>query len=223
MLSLPDFVDPLLPRPFAIVSHEEDRYQFIYRVVGKFTQSLTRLSVGHGVDIMGPLGFGFSDDFLKHRRVAAVAGGVGYASLLPLLERIKLLQGPTPLIYYGVRSDLEVIRRWPYVATMASDDGSVGIKNRVHQLLESNRSQWQDVDAFVVCGPSAMMKAVYSVIPADKSYYFLEEAMGCGFGICMACVVWSQEGDEPKKRVRTCLEGPVLKGDRLSVWAKGDY
>lgn len=221
MLSLDDWTDPLAPRPFAIVERDaEGSYHFIYRTTGKFTRLLAKMQPGMRVNVLGPLGRGISKDFLLSGRAVFIAGGVGYASLLPLIECYTKQHKEGGHVFYGVRQDLEVIRKGSAPVLYASDDGSIGLHGRLPELLKQKRELWADADAFFICGPTGMMKAVHEVIPVEKSYYFLEETMGCGVGICVGCVVSIQNEKNEVKRVRSCMEGPIFKGSVLAEWKK---
>jgi dihydroorotate dehydrogenase electron transfer subunit len=214
MLSLPDLVDPLLARPFAIVDRAEGTYQFIYRVFGKFTQLLVKAPQGSRLGLLGPLGSGIErTQFLKGRYIF-VAGGTGYASLLPLISAAAQNKNPSR-IFYGVREELEVIRRASLKCDFASDDGSIGFKGRLHLLLKEKEAELSDADSIFVCGPTPMMKAVHAVLPPEKTFYFLETPMGCGSGICMSCCVDILNEPMP---VRSCVEGPVFKGSTLKMF-----
>lgn len=222
MLSLPDLVDPLNARPFAIVEKKDGLYQFIYRTTGKFTNLLIKAPQGSRLGLLGPLGKGIDRDHLKKGQHIFVAGGVGYASLLPLMSVVTEAQ-KTAKIFYGVREELEVIRRIPFACDFASDDGSIGFKGRLHLLLKERESEWRSADSIFICGPTPMMKAIHEILPTERSYYFLEETMGCGFGICIGCVVPIQNDAGETKRVRSCLEGPVFKGAALKTWKEGAW
>ncbi len=76
MLSFPDQVDPLTPRPFAIVERKDERYHFIYRVTGKFTRFLATLPQGTRVNLLGPLGRGFSSQHFSEKKHVFISGGV---------------------------------------------------------------------------------------------------------------------------------------------------
>lgn len=226
MLSLPDLIDPLNARPFAIVEKKDGLYQFIYRISGKFTQLLVKAPQGSRLGLLGPLGRGISRDHFKKGKHIFVAGGVGYASLLPLMAALTesgRKNDDAGKIFYGVREELEVIRRTPFACDFASDDGSIGFKGRLHLLLKEKESEWKNADSIFVCGPTPMMRAVNEVLPRDKSFYFLEETMGCGFGICIGCVVPIMNESNEQKRVRSCLEGPVFRGSALKPFWEGAW
>jgi dihydroorotate dehydrogenase electron transfer subunit len=224
MLSLLDRVDPLTARPFAIVERDEGMYQFIYRVHGKLTQQLVKIPIGSKIGLIGPLGKGISRDHLKTGKHIFIGGGVGYASVLPLVQELSgLKRTEHGKIFYGVREDLEIIRKTPLSCEFSSDDGSAGFHGRLPELLKKKESEWKNADWFYICGPTPMMKAVYNLLPPEKSLYFLEETMGCGFGICIGCVVPILNDKKEVKKVRSCMEGPIFKGDVLGPWKEGAW
>jgi len=222
MLSLPDLIDPLLPRPFAIVEAAQGTYSFIYRVHGKQTQRLANLPQGYRVDVLGPLGRGISTEQLELGSAVFVAGGVGYASLMPLIQSLSEAALGRAKLFYGIRTDLEAIRRGKLEPQFASDDGSLGYRGRLHELIR--KEKFSADSNFYICGPTPMMKACYDFLPPERSYYFLEETMGCGFGICVGCVVSVNDiGPDGKTkpevhRVKSCLEGPMFLGSQLAHW-----
>lgn len=223
MLSFLDAVDPITPRPFAIVERREGMYQFIYRVVGKFTRALARMPLGTRIGLLGPLGRGFELKNFQAEKSVFIAGGVGFASLMPLLDYVHRLNQEPLAVFYGVRTDLEIIRRSTFKTFYSSDDGSSGFRGRVTDLMHKHKDLWKEARAFYVCGPTPMMKAVWDLLPSEKSFYFLEETMGCGIGICIGCVVPIESEKGEIKRVRSCMEGSVFRGDRLRPWREGAW
>jgi dihydroorotate dehydrogenase electron transfer subunit len=100
--------------------------------------------------------------------------------------------------------------------TVTTDDGSAGIQGRVTDVLPEIITR-QSIDLIYSCGPMAMLRAVDDIarslfIPHQVS---VEEAMACGVGICMTCVLPMMRGDEVKM-VRTCIEGPVIDGEEIA-------
>jgi dihydroorotate dehydrogenase electron transfer subunit len=43
----------------------------------------------------------------------------------------------------------------------------------------------------------------------------VEESMACGIGVCMTCVLPVTGSDGATRMVRSCVEGPVFRGDRV--------
>jgi dihydroorotate dehydrogenase electron transfer subunit len=62
-----------------------------------------------------------------------------------------------------------------------------------------------------------MLKAVAQVSKelAAYSQCAVEEAMACGIGVCMTCVLPVIGDDGVTRMVRSCVEGPVFRGDRV--------
>lgn len=217
MLSCSEEKDPLLPRPFAIVEHSGKKYFFIYRVTGKFTHTLSQLKGGGKLKLLGPLGRGFSPQPFSKKRHVFIAGGVGLASLLPLMNCCTSQK----TLFYGVKTKKEVLTSvLPRGSKLSSDDGSIGFKGKIPELLKTEKDQWQSADFIYVCGPTGMMKAVYDLLPPQKTFYFLEETMGCGIGICVGCVVPLQKKEGGIHYVHSCLKGPIFRGDELRKWKK---
>src|SRR5665647_1034927 len=82
--------DPLLRRPLSIydVDQENGVISLLYRVAGKGTSLLTGLRVNDSIDIMGPLGRGFSLP-VQPDKTLLIGGGVGIAPLLYLGRVLK--------------------------------------------------------------------------------------------------------------------------------------
>ena len=227
MIRLPGTTDPLLGRPFALYDTVlDDQGQAIgvdvvYLVVGKVTGLLAGLRPGDRVEVWGPLGNGFPDlAGLDH--VALVAGGIGQT---PFLAHVRELLGRRGYggrparqavrrvsLYYGVRTadlaaGVEDFRAAGAEVHLASDDGSLGFRGFVTQLL----GQHPPPRHLVGCGPEPMLKALGALagrwgVPCHLS---LETPMACGVGVCFSCVtkVKTPDGWDYK---RVCVEGPVF-------------
>src|SRR5438270_346604 len=176
MLRLPGTTDPLLGRPFALYDTvldergEPNGIDIVHLVVGKMTGLLAQRRPGDRVEVWGPLGNGFADlDGVGH--VALVAGGIGQTPFLAYARHLlgtRGYGGPPPRrradrvsLYYGVRrSDLAAgvddFRSSGAPVHLASDDGSVGHRGFVTDLLQ----QHPRPDHVVGCGPEPMLHAL---------------------------------------------------------------
>ena len=122
-------------------------------------------------------------------------------------------------LYYGVRTaalaaGVEDFRAAGVEVHLASDDGSIGTKGFVTQLLAANGT----TGPLVGCGPEPMLHALAKIartweVPCQVS---LETPMACGVGICFSCVTKVQTPDGWDYK-RVCVDGPVFEADRL-VW-----
>ena len=63
----------------------------------------------------------------------------------------------------------------------------------------------------------AMLQAVAEVATAHgaHSQCAVEEAMACGIGVCMTCVLPVIGDDGVTRMLRSCVDGPVFRGDRV--------
>ena len=233
MLRWPGTTDPLLGRPFALYDTFLDEQgqpaglDVVYLVVGKLTGLLTRLRPGDPVEVWGPLGNGFSNlDGLDH--VGLVAGGIGQT---PFLAYARWLLGGRGYggqparrgaervsLFYGVRTadlaagvaDFQAAGATVY---LASDDGSVGYRGFVTQLLE----QHEPPQHLLGCGPEPMLRALAELaqrwhVPCHLS---LETPMACGIGVCFSCVTRVRTADGWDYR-RVCSDGPVFDATLLA-------
>lgn len=204
-----------LRRPISInyVDRENNELWLLIQTVGDGTRKLATLKEGDKLNLLFPLGNGFSDVEKEGEEVLLVGGGVGVA---PLLEYGKWLKerGAKPTFLLGARSksdllELELFRQFGEVF-ITTEDGSEGEKGFVtqHSVLEMKR-----FDRISVCGPKPMMVAVakYAKKNNVKCEVSLENMMACGLGACLCCVEKTVKGN-----VCVCKEGPVFDVNLLT-------
>jgi dihydroorotate dehydrogenase electron transfer subunit len=212
---------PFLGRPLGVYAQEkgrgENRIEILYRVAGRGTGVFALLRKGDLVEILGPLGQGFS--LVRGRdRILLIAGGIGIAPLAPLVRTLrKKLPAAVALdFYYGARrADLLVglgaVRKSCSTVRIATDDGSRGFRGPVTELVARDLTQYPpDRTMIYACGPHAMLKKMSELlarhrIPCQVS---VEERMACGVGACLGCAVETKDAGKPYRRV--CREGPVF-------------
>ncbi|MBI2995804.1 MAG: dihydroorotate dehydrogenase electron transfer subunit [Candidatus Melainabacteria bacterium] len=205
-----------LLRPFSIYEINEDKIGFLYKVIGEGTSFLSKLKIGDQILINGPLGKGFTYPENKQKSILIVAGGIGIATF-PLVARIAHEKGYKVKTLFGARTkdDLictEELKKYGDVESI-TDDGSSDKKGFVTELLINELKKNKNQEIFV-CGPTPMLKSVIKVcndfnVIAQVSF---EEYMACGFGVCMSCVIKTGE-----KHLRTCIDGPVMRSDIISL------
>lgn len=227
-------IDPLLRRPFAVhrVCRETDNapagnasscIEILYRTVGKGTLLLSQKKRGQDIDLLGPLGNGFS--IPRHLETAVlVAGGIGVAPLLSLahlLGRGNRAVSSTVIIGGASRGDIlcgSDFRKTGARVAVSTEDGSRGIKGLATDLLRhvlDSLAPKTDPTRLAVyaCGPPAMLQRV-SVIARERAIscqVSLESNMACGVGACLGCSVpvRSRTGSTALYQ-RVCTEGPVF-------------
>ena len=109
---------------------------------------------------------------------------------------------------------------------VATDDGSEGRHGFVTQLLDDTLAEMpaQERRRLIayVCGPTSMMAAADGVLAKHEAegYFSVESFMGCGFGVCLSCVVPVLDaGGEEEGYRRVCFDGPSFPTGRID-WSK---
>lgn len=199
----------LLPRPISIceINGSEGLLRVVYRVVGQGTEEFSKLQAGDTIDVVGPLGNGFT---LKEGSAILIGGGIG---IPPMLALAKSLKGKVSVVL-GYRDATMFLKEEfdscseVYIST---EDGSVGTKGNVIDAIKANGLT---ADTIYSCGPIPMLRGVQNFaqennIPAQIS---MEEKMACGIGACLACVCQSKEkdGHSNVNNKRVCKDGPVF-------------
>jgi dihydroorotate dehydrogenase electron transfer subunit len=242
MVRLPGTDDPLLGRPLALYDTWLDEcgaphgVDIVYLVVGRMTRRLAHVRPGAQLAIWGPLGNGFPPALAGH--LIMVAGGIGQTPFLALGREAlagRSYGNPPRMrppvaratLCYGVRTaellaGADDFRAAGIELRISSDDGSIGRRGLVTELLEELLDELLeeaglDGCRLATCGPEPMMAAVARMaaargLPCDAS---LETPMACGLGICFSCVARVRQSDGGWDYKRTCVEGPVFDAQRI--------
>jgi dihydroorotate dehydrogenase electron transfer subunit len=214
----------LLRRAFSIHSVQSrgvygGTLEIVFAAHGKGTEWLSRLHRHDTVDIVGPLGRPFA---LPKEAVSCVlvAGGYGSAPMFMLADQLRA-RGCRVDVVLGAATESKLFgvldaKRIAASLTITTDDGSLGEKGRVTDVLPKVLAR-TDADVVYACGPMAMLQAVAKVASAHGAYSqcAVEEAMACGIGICMTCVLPVVGDDGVTRMLRSCVDGPVFRGDRV--------
>jgi len=194
-------------KPFAVFSAAER--SVVIRVVGRFTQHLSRLRPGDALYLRGPYGTGIPD--IAADRIVLVGGGTGIASLLEIGARLR---GASLTFLLGARTQAHLCDLDKFEALgevrIATDDGTAGHHGYVPALIEDAARGGGEL-AFVNCGPEAMVRACFEVqqryAPPELIFGSIEYMTSCGVGICGKCA--SPSG------ALTCIDGPFLPMSEL--------
>jgi len=228
MLSAHGLSDPYLKRPYSVcrarpasLEHPEGIIRLLIKIVGKGSRQMAELPVGTAVEMVGPLGQPFTvPDNIS--RAVFVAGGIGVAPFVELAA-YQSLRSVKKIALIGGRSSADVLAADDLESLgvdvrLATEDGSLGIKGFVTLLLKDILDEKLPGTVIYSCGPEPMLKAVGLLASQAKApcQLSLEAHMGCGFGVCLGCVVKNREG----RYIRVCKEGPVFEADTLQDYSE---
>lgn len=202
---------PLLRRPFSISDVDGDYISFMFNKHGEGTRILSEKRNGDVIDILAPLGNGFTyeDDY---DTAVMIGGGLGAAPFPFLTRRLKNKKIVTLI---GGRNEKDVTGWGLKNVFYSTDDGSIGFKGNVVELLISKMNDLKDSEIKIFsCGPTPMLKALqkFTVDNNIKCEISTECAMACGFGICQGCPIDSAEKD---KYYLVCKDGPVFDAEAI--------
>jgi len=212
----------LLRRSFSIHDVRADHggtVEFVFSAEGAGTRWLAERRSRDVIDITGPLGRPFP---VPRDPVSCllVGGGYGSAPLFSLAARLRdrrctvdfLLGAATGDRVFGALT----ARRTGRTATITTEDGSLGARGVVTDMMGQVIHEAR-TDVIYACGPMPMLRQVTSLarrydIPVQVA---VEELMACGIGVCMTCVLPVTGTDGITRMVRSCVDGPVFRGEQV--------
>jgi dihydroorotate dehydrogenase electron transfer subunit len=186
---------------------------------GQGSKWLCSQGEGSVLDIVAPLGtaFGIPTEPVP---VLLVGGGYGSAPLFGLAEvlnargcRVDMLLGASTAskIYAPMEG-----KRAVNSIRIYTEDGTMG---QIGRVTDPIAEIIKDLDIAVVysCGPIAMLSAITKITDSLSVVHqcAVEEAMACGIGVCMTCVLPVQNDDGTISMLRSCIDGPVMDGSKV--------
>ena len=198
----------------------DNTFSIVAKPFGRGTQRMAAMEVGDRLTCTGPLGKAFPLAMHGVRDIL-VAGGVGLPPLHFYARRARR-EGRAAQVemYYAGRSAAEIVlqeetQSFGIELTVATEDGSAGVKGRVTEPLVQalQRHQGKQI-RILACGPTPMLKAIRTIaLERDiQAFLCLEEQMACGFGVCLGCAV-PVYGDKPYQYC--CVDGPVFAAQEV--------
>ena len=202
----------LLKRPLSIhrVRGQSD-IALLYAIAGQGKKALSSLRTGEVIDILGPLGNGFSINPTSNN-ILLLAGGIGVAPLIFLTD-VALKQQKSVTTLLGAATKTRIYYPQDFLSlektglTVFTEDGSTGRKG----LITNSISEFANhADQIFACGPIGMYQSIATIIQEigyPKSVQVsLEVRMGCGIGACFGCSIHTNDGIK-----RVCKEGPIFE------------
>ena len=197
-----------LRRPISVCDVEGDVLTLVYKVVGKGTEAMSKMTEGR-LDVLTGLGNGY-DLSASGDKPLLLGGGVGVPPMYMLCRKL-IESGKQVTVVLGFNKASEIFYEEEFRALGATVyvttvDGSYGLRGFVTDAMKDI-----DYSYFYTCGPEPMLKAVWNASDTEGQLSF-EERMGCGFGACMGCSCKTLTGNK-----RICKEGPVLRKEEI-LW-----
>ncbi|MEW6522670.1 MAG: dihydroorotate dehydrogenase electron transfer subunit [Bacillota bacterium] len=211
-------LSPLLRRPISIArSHPEaGELVLLVRHAGAGTQWLGALEAGDQLDLVGPLGQGFSVP-PAGRRLLVAAGGIGIAPLVGATA-CAIQAGAMVTACVGARSagllvGVDELEGLGARVRLATDDGSAGHPGLVTALVREELSR-EEYTSLYACGPVPMLAVVQDLAReySISTYISLEQYMACGVGACLGCAVQAAGSGG---YLKVCRDGPVFCSNQV--------
>ena len=216
----------ILRRAFAIYRSTEKGPQgglieLIVAPHGQGSRWLTNLPVNSTVDMVAPLGthFGIPTEPV---RALLIGGGYGSAPLFGLAELLKS-RGCRVDMVLGASTANKIYaplegKRAVSSLTITTDDGSMGVQGQITDVLPEIITD-KEIEIIYSCGPMGMLQAITQVSEQFGVMHqcAVEEAMACGIGVCMTCVLPVTGEDGVTRMLRSCIDGPVMDGSKV-IW-----
>jgi len=207
-----------LRRPFSI--HQlATQLALLFTVVGKGTRWLCQCQAGDSLDLLGPLGNGYSIH-PGSNNLLLVAGGIGVAPLVFLAQQ-ALNRGCSVTLLLGAQTATQLYPKnlLPSEVKLitTTEDGTAGKRGLVTNLLPDFIS-W--ADQIFACGPTSMYQTMADqrhLLKTKPVQVSLEVRMGCGLGVCYGCTVKTRSGLR-----QVCKDGPVFDLDDI-LWEELNY
>jgi len=221
MVEVPARSRPYLRRAYSVADSDPvtGNVELLIKTIGAGTGALEELPETAGVRLLGPLGNAFdTSGFEKGERAAIVAGGIGAAPFPALLKALRQAGVPADF-YLGGRNEreLSIRRRFDGLVrgdtVLTSDDGSVGEKGFVTEALARRLEAGKRYARVFACGPMPMFGSLAKVVARAgvRAEFSTEAEMGCGFGVCLGCVIPAVD----KPFIVSCTEGPILSPEKI--------
>ncbi len=201
-----------IPLTIADFDREKGTITLIFAEVGKSTQQLGQMEAGNSLlDFIGPLGR--PSEIEKYGRVVCIGAGVGIAPVFPITRALKEA-GNEVIGIAGARTKellfwLDEFKAQCDEFHICTDDGSLGEKGFVSDVLKKIIDEKGKIDYIIAIGPIPAMKAVCALTKplGIKTFVSMNSIMVDGTGMCGACRV--TVGNETKF---TCVDGPEFDG-----------
>ena len=218
----------IFPRPFSIAGSffakslgrsDLSETTIMFKRIGAGTTWLSQVKPREKIEFFGPLGNGF-DISSSWEKIIFVAGGIGIASIIPVIDHYQLKPSVQGFLYRGTKTRAELLLYHyfcsDYDAVDSTDDGSFGQKGQITEYLSEGINRIKPNMIFA-CGPRPMLAEVKRItiehdIPCQIC---VEEIMACGGqGHCCGCAIKRADGNG---YLSVCQAGPVFDAKEVAL------
>ncbi|MFY9770202.1 MAG: dihydroorotate dehydrogenase electron transfer subunit [Xanthobacteraceae bacterium] len=218
----PDVGELFFRRPQSVyrVDRARGRIEFLYKCVGRGTRGLATLRHGDDLNMVGPLGVGFTLD-PAWRNIVVLGRGVGISTLGPISQLARERHVSVTAILSARNPDFvmadALFREAGEVVSVLDTDGTSAVEN-VERILQNLIAE-KRADAFFTCGSNRLFQLMKRLgrahnIPGQVA---MEQVMACGLGPCYVCVrTFEVNGKQELRRV--CIDGPVFDLQEAVGW-----
>ena len=207
-----------LRRPISIcgIDKEKGTIRIVFEIRGEGTEKIAKLNEGELIDILGPLGHGYTI-LPEGKKVVVIGGGIG----VPPLLQTAAQYGENATAIIGFRNAAAVILKEDFEKNgnhviLCTDDGTAGRHGFVTAALEELLEK-ETPDLICACGPMPMLRIVAGI--AEKKgiecEISLEERMACGVGACLGCACKTRKSDGTEGYSHVCKNGPVFNSKEV--------
>ena len=218
----PDGIEVWFRRPQSIyrIDPSAGALEFLYKVVGRGTQGLATLAPGDRLNMVGPLGNGFTLD-RSWKNIVVLGRGVGLATMAPITQEAGKagIHVTAILSAYDETNILaaDLFETVGSVIRVLDSDGTSSVENVERLLLQLIAEK--KADAFFTCGSNRLLQLMKRLgkahgIPGQAA---MEQIMACGLGPCYICVR-TFEANGKKEMRRICVDGPVFDLQECLGW-----
>lgn len=240
--------DIAMRRPLSIMRADpiNGEVDFLYKIVGHGLRALSTLCAGDHVNIMGPIGNGFSPASSRPKKLM-VGGGVGIPPMVFLAEHfvaageqdlLVLMGSEVPFPFTLTASEIAVAGISPSASHGIVALENIAVPSRLASLqnyagthrgyVTDLAREWLQslddteraaVDMFA-CGPEPMLAAAAKIASEFNvsCQLSLEEYMACAVGGCAGCTV-PVHLPAGTAMQRVCVDGPVF--DARTIYPAG--
>ena len=237
-------VDPSIPmrRPLSLMRADPKAgwVELLFKIHGEGLKHLAARRVGETVNLMGPIGRGFTPH-ADRPRTLLLGGGVGIPPMVFLAEtlRARASEGfkpfavlgselpfpfrarPSTLIVPGmpdgVIAAMPLLDSWGVPSRLTTKSGFPGchdgfVTDLAKLWLDALDAKARGEVELFACGPTPMLKAVAALAReyALPCQVSLEEYMACAVGGCAGCAVEVRAAGGSYMK-RVCVDGPVFE------------